>query len=445
MPAAGEAVGLGVSLLYVSLELLQLSQMAGFLKNREIFEENHKVLDLLDFSAEIERLENFLLSIPCSSLVGYIGKFGSGKSTAIYQLRKKQEADPDTQWFEFDAWKYPERKDLWEGFVLDIADQMGQLKSTKKKIDGGAGASKGVGAIAQIAQTVGGAFSGLAFLIDKFSYLFERQPIERVFELQEVLEKMLSALKKKNISIVVEDIDRSGDAGKYFLETLRQFIRTHEMGKRIIILVPIGTDVYEKDSDLRDSYFKVLDYTLFFEPHKIKYTGFIPFFDEEAFPKFIETQPNVREAPIWKVHIEEWFRIAASHLTIREIKAIIRIADLAFQQLRDKGYNPDPRVILVFALLNRLHTEGGGRWISRIGVTNPLSTQAPCSVLLQAIARNTDSAGFQRVWKKADVHLIDNKEYLIPQYQEDPYSRTINNERKFFYAVSSFYLLPFGF
>ena len=62
--------------------------MASFLKDRSVMEEGHRVDDLLDFSSESSRLESYINDISHSSIIGYIGKFGSGKSTCIYQLIK---------------------------------------------------------------------------------------------------------------------------------------------------------------------------------------------------------------------------------------------------------------------------------------------------------------------------------------------------------------------
>jgi len=51
------------------------------------------------------------------SLVALLGEHGGGKSTMLFQLSKKNSNEVD--WFFFDAWKYPRRSELWEGFITE--------------------------------------------------------------------------------------------------------------------------------------------------------------------------------------------------------------------------------------------------------------------------------------------------------------------------------------
>ena len=50
----------------------------------------------------------------------------------LYQLRKKRKG----VWVEFDSWQYPERKNLWEGLILELASKINKRDITTKKIDG---------------------------------------------------------------------------------------------------------------------------------------------------------------------------------------------------------------------------------------------------------------------------------------------------------------------
>lgn len=418
--------------------------MNGFIKNPIILEEGYKVDDLLDFSNEVGRLNRTIQRIPYSSLVGYVGKFGSGKSTALFQLQKEYAEDKNSKWFEFDAWKYPERKDLWEGFVIDIADQLGNKTNTAKKIDGKTNTGKAVGAIAKIAQAIGIA-PALSFVIEKFSYLFEGQPIERVFEIQELLKSFFSTLKEENIFIIVEDLDRSGDAGRFFLETLRQFVKNNLPEKRIIILVPIGTEVYDNAVDHRASYQKVLDYILFFSPRGISFSNFIDeVFEPTAFPSEMEVRANEKRKTPWKEQLIDWFAIATSHkLTIREIKVALRFANISYLDLREQGYEADPRIVLAFTLLNHIFSEGGSRLITTIEKENPIGHNSPISKLLQAIARNNDIKTYEGDgWIPAKIKLVEDNSFVIPKHRTARIAGTSNREEV--YYLSDLYLIPFG-
>ena len=78
--------------------------------------------------------------------------------------------------------------------------------------------------------------------------MFAASPAKRVFEFQEILTAIIKS-QKKNIFIVIEDIDRSGDSGIFFLETLKHFLRNLEITvkHRVIAIVPIGDKSYRGD------------------------------------------------------------------------------------------------------------------------------------------------------------------------------------------------------
>ena len=243
----------------------------GFIKNPKILEEDYRVDDLLDFSSIISDFENTLAKLNNNSVIGLIGKFGSGKSTMLYQLYKNKLDESTQKWVHFDAWKYPERKDLWEGFVLDFANQIDRslFSKIKNKIDGTSKSALKtlVGVVAQGANF----FLPGANIIERFSYFLSDSPVKRVFEIQELLNDLIKETDKE-IYIIVEDIDRSSDRGLFFLETLRNFIKENSFKKKVIVIVPIGNKYFDEE---KDSYLKTLDYQFDFNPVGIGFNKFI--------------------------------------------------------------------------------------------------------------------------------------------------------------------------
>lgn len=84
-------------------------------------------------------------------------------------------------------------------------------------------------------------------------------PAKRTFQIQKILNDLLDNIDEENIYIVIEDIDRSGDSGIYFLETLNHFFKNNfKSEKKVRIIVPISDKKYEES---RSAYLKCLDIT----------------------------------------------------------------------------------------------------------------------------------------------------------------------------------------
>ncbi len=322
----------------------------GFIKNYDLIQEDCRVEDLLDFSESITAFSNRLETIDRTAIIGLIGKFGTGKSTMLYQIQKEKQNKKENKeiWINFDAWKYPERKDLWEGFVLDFADQVGNRNEVQKKIDGKDAKSEKVDLSADLLLRFTNKFPSLKVL-NKFIEIFKISPATRVFDIQNILTDIINK-QDSNIFIVVEDIDRSGDSGVFFLETLKQFLRDSCLSKKVIVVVPMGEENYEKNID---SYLKCIDYFEFFNP---KHNGLEKFVESVFEDTLFEGQKNWPNGYVaWsgennKGQIISFLDelIKSPTMTIRLIKIILRKAELVYKHQCHDGHEPDWRVTICF-------------------------------------------------------------------------------------------------
>ncbi len=317
----------------------------GFIKNFELLEERSDVKDLLDFGNLCNKFSKKIDSIPNSAIIALVGPFGSGKSTMLDKLMAAR-SDKET-WFEFDAWKYPDRQNLWEGLVLDIlkAISPSELVRAEKEMNGTQNDDKKtlVNVISKIPIPGFSALEGI-------NHFLETTPARRVNEIQEILKKHLSKIDK-NLVIIVEDIDRSGDAGIFFLETLKQFLRISKLSKKVIIIVPMANDNYQKNID---SYVKSIDYFDFFESGKeIKLEQFVnEVFDDNLFTGQQNNSEICTQVPIGidgktqlVSFLEGLFR-EMPNMNMRLLKLIIRKANLNYKNQLEDGLDPDFRMTI---------------------------------------------------------------------------------------------------
>ncbi len=316
--------------------------IAGFIKNNELLEEKSKVKDLLDFGNICKKFSKKLDSISGRSVIALVGPFGSGKSTMLHQIMTARSGTE--LWSEFDAWKYPDRRDLWEGFVLDLIKVINpkNLEKIEKEIKGTQNEDKKT-----LVKTLS-KIPGFA-VVESLNHFFETSPARRVDDIQNIFKKQIGEVQK-DLFIIVEDIDRSGDAGIFFLETLKQFLRTSGLISKIVVIVPMANDNYQKNID---SYLKSIDYFEFFERETVKLDKFIDeIFDEELFSGQLNHAGNNRL--IWTGNNRRMQTISfleglfheMPEMSIRLLKLIIRKANLVYKNQTEDDYDPDFRITL---------------------------------------------------------------------------------------------------
>ena len=312
--------------------------MTTMLNDPKFLIEDYRTDDLFAFDVHVDSLKKKIEAVPNKSLLGVVGNYGMGKSTLLEKLHDQLEGN-DVIWVHFDAWKYPERTNLWEGFVLDFVRQVTpkDFNKTLKIFDGTSGDVK-----KKLTKAAGAALNipikGAGPVVGKLADFFTTSPAKRVFQIQSIFADVLQKkdVKDKQIYIVIEDADRSGDAGIYFIETLSHFLRTSSFDNAIKVFVPIAEHSFAED---QESYVKALDYVEFFD------------LDSRDFTQFVEKifSANLISSETSKNHIVEWLQrlVAKYKLSFRDVKFIIRNSESKYQALQAKGYNPDPRIVLI--------------------------------------------------------------------------------------------------
>jgi len=308
--------------------------MESFIRNVDLIEEKVSEEDMLDFGSQIEAFSNKIDAFSSSGLMGLVAEFGKGKSTLIHQVQKSRDEE-DELWIEFEAWKLPDRRELWEGFVLELARQIDEdcFETARKQIDGEANNDKKA-----LVNTIGD-IPGLA-AIKNLNHFFQTSPARRVFEIQEILTDLISTkVEEDTLVIVTEDVDRSGPNGIYFLETLKQFVKTLESEKQVIVIVPIAETSFLNN---QESYLKCLDVIDFLDTSNNSLLNFF----EQVLCEDITTikHHQVEQIATFFEHII----LSHPETTLRKIKLILRKALINYKTTYQAGYEPDWRMSVLF-------------------------------------------------------------------------------------------------
>ncbi len=256
--------------------------------NPDILEEKPSDYDALEYSKEVNNVVDIvkrLVSNNKHSIIAYLGAFGVGKSTI---LREAAKATPDFKWVTFEMWRYANRNDLWDNFVIKITSEISDKKdelSMADEVEGEVASWKNDGRkillLITAAMGLSICISFLAWLILRdagsintqfirayLKYAFpvtltvlallglgsfielnftNKRPLRRVFELENLLKQKLKGYKKP-IVVVVEDADRSEPDGFVFLETLNNFLNNYisKQDKAFIVIAPQSTTSFDR-------------------------------------------------------------------------------------------------------------------------------------------------------------------------------------------------------
>lgn len=370
--------------------------MPQIFTNPAALEETIDDVDLSDKQiAEAKRLKKKLDSWQSqkqSKIIAYVGRFGSGKSATlkhVESLYEQSKAKKKPRWLTFEAWRYADRAKLWDGFVLELSDTLGGHKGREKTADKIRGIA-GIGRYVHRHPLQVFAYTTIVWLIvstitwlalydhtDTISLLIKailkyaasmllgmlalagvttlfRQkaaPLTRVEELEKLLGEALGKLKWPLI-IVTEDIDRAGDEGIVFLETLRHFLNTQPDTQPVIIIAPQDVTYM---SALNEDKIKGLERSVKIYDDALYYgSSLIQAGDTTKLLELAGIKDEYRDSLVQVAG--EILRHYKGQLSLRLLKFIFREVE-AFAESQDKI---DPSIAFVFITMRYLrHDENG--------------------------------------------------------------------------------------
>jgi hypothetical protein len=223
---------------------------------------------------------------------------------------------------------------------------LGRLEITRRSLEGERNKDKklAIDTSTKSVGIIGGVASlGLSIILqpvldllgNTFKYFLDETPAKRVFQMQDVFKELLSEIKTDKIVFVLEDVDRSGQDGLFFLETFRQFLSNLDTDKTIVVIVPISNESYYSNLD---TYLKCIDYVEFYNKSLAN----------DAFGTFVDSfyqETQNYEPKLLTEFIANLYR-EYSDMTLRKIKLILRQANINYIELTKLGYQPNPLICI---------------------------------------------------------------------------------------------------
>lgn len=293
-----------------------------------------------------------------------VGEAWVWKSTLINKVEKLSKWE---KWIQFDAWRYPERKELWEGFIIELYKQLTwcEYEEIIRKLEWEDSTYikwfKWMLLVLAVSSCLVSIYYVFICWYDYFwttvwaviflliEKVFEKATdvapkdlaLTRVIQLEELAINMLKKSQKKRIYVVLEDVDRAWDEGLNFLETLSYFLK-HKLPKTSVAIVPIVLVSQQDWNSNMNAYLKCVDHYFIF-PNSIL-LGWIGGFMEGTFSSTEVVFLNILRAELKKILSRSWW------LNFRLIKFILRkiAGELVILSTTHKNINPELFVALHF-------------------------------------------------------------------------------------------------
>lgn len=250
--------------------------------NPDVLSEAPSEKDSLNRASEIKRVSKRIEEIVDTgrnTIVAYLAPFGTGKSSVLEAIKTSHQ---DYLWLNFEVWRYSNRKEIWDGFVIQAVAKLRGKDATELKIADeieGARLSKtdlralghGISIVfivwllcsIVLWNMLHGASAtdmflraylkysfpvvltvllaiGLALTLQRSLRLKSQRPLKRVFELENMLAAELEEHLEKPLVAIAEDVDRGSSDALIFLETLKSFMQSKTLSLKypIIVIAP---------------------------------------------------------------------------------------------------------------------------------------------------------------------------------------------------------------
>lgn len=358
--------------------------MSNPIKNASLLQETNRDFDFFDFEQSSKNLYSILQSNDKPSVTALIGGYGTGKSVLLNETRKLSDTrsrGKSPKWVVFECWQYPDKNDLWEGFIVELVRAIGGDEKSRKMQMSYSAVGSWRDWLAKYTNKTGVAIATLVgaivclLLIGNDDLRREITPLLTAFivVLFASVELLVRPDSKSNVSrlsdyknelmgiltdykgllyVVLEDVDRAGDQGGRFFEAVSHFVRDDELkNSNIKLIVPIADTKQTNNTALRNSIEKASDNILYFKPS----------YDSSTFLSEVFTSEFL-DKPTMEL-LRAIINLTLRSISIRDMKHILRNAVAKYNRLKRKIVEPSLTMCIAVEFFKRTSGQHGDRTI----------------------------------------------------------------------------------
>lgn len=347
--------------------------MTEEVKKPDLLKESSRNFDFFDFQGYAKNLKKNLRSSTSPTVTVLIGAYGTGKSVLLNEVCKltvQSSAKRSPKWVFFECWQYPDKRDLWEALILDVVEEIGGKNKREKMLRSYSNIAtwrerltKYLSDIKTALATMAGitlvswlvlayadeharnAFLALVtavilVLLSSIEFLSKPESKSSISRLSDYKKELENTLRdyEGTLYIVLEDIDRAGELGRQFFETVSYFIKQDEFAnKNIKLVVPVADPTGNDKQHLRDSIDKASDNILYFEPSY----NCEKYISEVFSAEFLDTSTK-------QLLLSTIGPLLGRQISVRKLKQTLRNAIVKHNRLLDKDF--DSRLAICLAI-----------------------------------------------------------------------------------------------
>ncbi len=337
-----------------------------------ILREQPSDVDYFDYKDETGRVKKRIEQAGDNrrnTVIAYLGDYGMGKSQVLNIVHKSLD-DKHFTWLSFESWQYSSRQDLWQFFIELTSNKLIGNKVTRwfKKywldlivfivfiasfyvtfLYQVGSLNLDAWQILYVKYTAGIVLTSIVgYLIAK--YIHPKTPLTRIEEFEKMLRKAIQK-SKKTIVIVIEDVDRTGDDGVTFMESLSVFLKSNTFRKSVIIIAPQKNTILNPLSPEKggirpiENGVKVYDESMYFSVD-ITARAIETFFNNLSFTKEHQKHKLAME---WITNELRYYN--SDQLSIRMLKYALRSVEYFIEANPD--YNPAIAFVVILSGLTQ--------------------------------------------------------------------------------------------